>query len=138
MGAPCCKILKDEELSYLHAKCYPSILSLPLHREPYITTFHFNSFLTDHQIKVLKKRMRKVSPFLIYPLFCNLLQTYLVCLSALFFPNNIEESKITTTRIGHLCPLTKTSKNRQKKQNKKQKKKDYDKKFLVKQYIKSL
>ena len=82
--------------------------------------------------------MRKVSPFLIYPLFCNLLQTYLVCLSALFFPNNIEESKITTTRIGHLCPLTKTSKNKQKKQNKKQKKKDYDKKFLVKQYIKSL
>ena len=35
---------KDEELSYVHAKCYSTTLSLRLHRELYIPVFHFISY----------------------------------------------------------------------------------------------
>ena len=41
-------------------------------------------------------------------------------------------SKGTTTRVGHLCSSTK------KKQKKKKKIQPYDRKFVVKQYIKSI
>ena len=66
----CFKIWKDEDLSYLHGKCYPTILSLPLHREPFIPFFHFISYLTDHQIQILKKRKSVTENVKDFPI-CN-------------------------------------------------------------------
>ena len=71
----CCKIWKDEDLSYLHGKCYPTILSLPLHREPYIPVFHFISYLTDYQIQILKKWKCERSPHISFPR-CSILFTW--------------------------------------------------------------
>ena len=77
--------------------------------------------------------MGKVFPFIISSLLCTLSQKYLLRLSILFLSNNIEGSKRTTTRIGHFSSSTKN------KQNKKQKKDtNYDRKFVVKQQIRSL
>ena len=51
----CCEIWNNEELSYLDVKkCYPTTLSISLHREPYIPVFHFISYLADHQIQTVK------------------------------------------------------------------------------------
>ena len=59
--------------------------------------------------------MRKGSPYLI-PLFLSTLsQRYLLRLAALFFHNNMEGSKRTTTRLGNLCFSTKKSKKTKKK-----------------------
>ena len=54
--------------------------------------------------------MRKVSSFL-----CTLSQRYLLRLAAIFFPNNMEGSKRTTIRFGHLCSSTKKIAKRQQK-----------------------
>ena len=59
--------------------------------------------------------MRKVSPYLVSLLLCTLFQRYLLRLSALFFHNDMEESKRTFTRFSHLCSSTK---NKQKKTKK--------------------
>ena len=59
--------------------------------------------------------MRKVSPYLISSFLCTLSQRYLLRLAAFFFPNNMEKSKITTTRFGNLCSSTKKIAKRQKK-----------------------
>ena len=61
--------------------------------------------------------MRKVSPYLISSFFCTLSQRYLLRLAALFFPNNMEGSKRTTTRFGHLCSSTKKIKKAKKRYN---------------------
>ena len=45
--------MKGRRSELFHGKCYPTILSLPLHREPYIPVFHFIANLTDHQIQIL-------------------------------------------------------------------------------------
>ena len=95
--------------------------------------FHFISYLTDHQIQIHKKKMRKVSLYLISQLLYTLSQRQLLRLSALFFPNNMEGYKRTTTRFGHLCSSTK---NKQKK--KRNKIQPYNRKFVFKQFIKSL
>ena len=51
----CCEIWNNEELSYLDVKkCYPTTLSISLHREPYIPVFHFISYLADRQIQTVK------------------------------------------------------------------------------------
>ena len=68
--------------------------------------------------------MRKVSPYLISSFLCTLSQRYLLRLAALFFPNNMEGSKRTTTRFGHLHSSTKKSKKTKKTQ--KNKKKSYN------------
>ena len=68
--------------------------------------------------------MRKVSPYLISSLLCTLSQRYLLRLSALFFPNNIEGSKRTTTRFCHLCSSIKNKQRKKKVQ-------PFDKKFVV-------
>ena len=59
--------------------------------------------------------MRKVSPYLISSFLCTLSQRYLLRLAALFFPNNMEGSKRTTTRFGHLCSSTKKKSKKTKK-----------------------
>ena len=61
--------------------------------------------------------MRKVSPYLIYSLLCTLSQRYLLRIFALFFPNNMEGSKRTTTRFGHLCSSTKSKQKKKKRYN---------------------
>ena len=55
-----------------------------------------------------------ISNFLIA---CILSWIYLLQLSALFFPNNMEGSKRTTTRFGHLCSSTKKIKKAKKRYN---------------------
>ena len=77
-----------------------------------------------------KEKVRKVSPYLISSFFHTLSWRYFLWLAALFFPSNMKGSKRTTTRFGHLCSSTKKSK--------KTKKQPYDRKFVVKQYIKLL
>ena len=59
--------------------------------------------------------MQKVSPYLISSFLCTLSQRYLLRLAALFFPNNMEGSKRTTTRFGHLCSSTKKKSKKTKK-----------------------
>ena len=41
---------------YLTDKCYPTISSLPYHKETCIPAIHLNFLYTDHQIQMLKKR----------------------------------------------------------------------------------
>ena len=62
-----------------------------------------------------KEKMRKVSPYLISSFLCTLSQRYLLRLAAIFFPNNMEGSKRTTIRFGHLCSSTKKGKSQKKK-----------------------
>ena len=50
-----------------------------------------------------KEKMRKVSPYLIFPLLCTL---YLIRLSALFFPNNQVKSNNTSNRFNFIVTLT--------------------------------
>ena len=50
-----------------------------------------------------KEKMRKVSPYLIFPLLCTL---YLIRLSALFFPNNQVKSNNTSNRFDFIVTLT--------------------------------
>ena len=96
-------------LSHLNAKCYSTILSVPLHRETYIPLFHLISYKTDHQIQMSKKRKHKRF------LHCHVLCLQDTCFDFLyFFPNNMKRYKRTTTRIGHLCSSTKNKqKNKQ-------------------------
>ena len=107
----CCKTWKvlSQFLSYLNPKCYPIILSLSLQRETYIPIFHFISYLTDHQIQMLKKikceRFTISDPLPVALYFVSAM--YLLQLSVLFFPNNMKGSKRTTTWIDHLCSSTK-------------------------------
>ena len=58
--------------------------------------------------------MRKVSSYRISLLLCTLSQRYLLRLAALFFPDNMEVSKRTTTCFGRLCSPTKKSKKTKK------------------------
>ena len=50
--------------------------------------------------------MRKVSPFLIFPLLCTLSYRYLLHLSAFFFPNNEIQSKNTSNRFNFIVTPT--------------------------------
>ena len=141
----CCEIWNNEELSYLDVKkCYPTTLSISLHREPYIPVFCFISYLTDHQIQTVKgnilrgvlgyERMMSWAMFtqnsvLLYSetviwkcsakkiflkfsrnsqentgaVYCPFLFIEnLTLTSSISFPVNMERSKRTTNRIGHL------------------------------------
>ena len=60
--------------------------------------------------KILKIRNTKFVHISNFPLLYALSERYLLPLSALFCPNNMEGSKRTTFHIGHLCSSTKKSK----------------------------
>ena len=62
-----------------------------------------------------KEKMRKVSPYLISLLLCTLSYIYLLQLSAIFFPNNMEGSKRSTTHLVIFAVQQKTSKKKKKK-----------------------
>ena len=66
-------------MSCLNAKCYPTILSLPLHKEPYIPIFHYISCLTDHHIQMLKKRKCGSLPHFQFS------RCYVLCLRGIYF-----------------------------------------------------
>ena len=84
-------------------------------RTLHFPVFHLISYLTDHQMQITKKeKMQKVSPYLISSFLCTLSQRYLFGLTALFCPNNMEGSKRTITRFGHLCSSTKKKKKSKK------------------------
>ena len=86
-----------------------------LHRKTYIPVFHFISCLTEHQIQMPKREKSNIFPISNFPLLCTLPKRYLLQLSVLFFPTNMEASKRTTTRIGRLCSSTKKQVKKQKK-----------------------
>ena len=97
----CRKTWKDEELSYLNPKYYPAILSFSLHRGKDLHSslpFYFLSDWPPHP-NAKKEKMQKVSPFPISPLLCTLSQKCLLRLSVLFFPNNMEGSRISSTLL---------------------------------------
>ena len=94
--------------------------------------FHFLSDCPPNP-NIKKEKIRKVSLYVFSLFLCTLSKRYLLRLAAPFFPNNMEGSKRTTTRFDHLCSSTKKIAKRQKK-----KIQSYDRKFVVKQYIKLL
>ena len=125
-------------------KCYPTTLSISLHREPYIPVFHFISYLADHQIQTVKGNIfrgvfwdmkgwwadlcsRKILSYYtqkqsservlqirfswnFHEIHRNTGAAYCLFLfienltltSSISFPVNMERSKRTTNRIGHL------------------------------------
>ena len=132
----CRKTWKDEELSYLNPKCYPAILSFSLHRGKDLHSCLPFYFLSDWppNPNAKKEKMQKVSPFPISPLLCTLSQKCLLRLSVLFFPNNMEGSRRSSTLLViFTCSSTKKTSKKNKKKTQ-----SYDRKVVVKQYIKSL
>ena len=99
--------MKGRRSELFHGKCYPTILSLPLHREPYIPVFHFIANLTDHQIQILTEHENaKVSLFLISLLLCTLSLRYWLRLFAFFVPSNQIKSNNTSNRFNFIVTPT--------------------------------
>ena len=95
------------------------------------TSFISFSIWLATKYKPYKRENAKGFPFLISLLLCA--YRCLLRFSILLFPNNMEGSKRTTTRSGHLSSST------EKKQNQTCRKiQTYHRKFAVKQYFKSL
>ena len=69
-----------------------------------------------NHLKKKKRKWERFFPYLFSLLLCTFSWRYLLRLSALFFPNNMEGSKRTTTHFRHLCNSTK---NKPKKKEKK-------------------
>ena len=59
-------------------------MSLSLHRELYIPIFHFISYLTDHQIQILKKRKCERFPHFSIPC-CSIFYLGDICFVCLHF-----------------------------------------------------
>ena len=76
--------------------------------------FHFLSNWPPNS-NLKKGKIWKVSPYLTSSLLCILSWIYLLRLSALFFPNNMEGSKRTTTRLVIFALQQKKNTNKEKK-----------------------
>ena len=129
------KIWKDEELSYVPNKFFPTIMSLPLHRELYIPIFHFISYLTDHQMQIRKKRKCERFPHFSIPvaLYFNLeiLASPFFTFLSLIIWKDLRELQLVLIIFALQQKQTKKYKKLKKIQ-------PYDRKFVFKQYIKSL
>ena len=93
--------------------------------------FHFLSDWPPN-LSPKKEKMRKVSLYLISCSSLLYLKDTCFDLLQFSFPTNMEGSKRITTRFGHLSSSSEKSKKT------KRKIQPYDRKFVVKQYIKSL
>ena len=95
--------------SVLSMLCY-TMLFLPLHNETYIPGFNFISYLTNHQIQMLKRR--KCGRF---PHF-EFIRYYVLCLRDTCFDFQylyfLIIWQVLTTRISHPSSSTKKSKKR--------------------------
>ena len=86
--------MKGWRTDYIDTKCYPTILSLPRHRETNIFVFHFN-FKSGWSPNPNTEKEENTKGLPIFSFHVAMLKVYV--------PSNKERSKRTTTRICHLC-----------------------------------
>ena len=111
-------------------------LFLFIEEKTYILVFHFISYLTDHQIQMLKKRKCESFPHFQF-LRCYVFCLRNTCFGFLYFSFLIVWKDLREVLLALVIFTCSSTKKQAKKKNKK-KIQSYDRKVVVKQYIKLL
>ena len=112
-------------MSHLNPKSYPTILSLPLHRETYIAVFHLISCLTDHKTQMLKKRKCWSFPYFQFPRCCVVCLRD-TCFEFQYFSFLIIRKDLRELLLSLVIFALQQEKKKKKKRNKQNNKKRYN------------